>query len=347
MLLAELTGKYKCIAIIGMEKNAGKTTVLNHLLDSASDKVTALTSIGYDGEQTDQVTNTSKPAIYVSCGTLIATADSLLNYCDITREILKMTSIHTSIGEIVILRALSDGYVRIAGPSITSQMDKVIEMFKNYNAEKIFIDGAAARKSTAAINAADACILATGASFSSSIDNIARQTAFYAELLNLPSVFNHEINKVFTSNYQQEQSTNMCYALKGNNSIFSLGSSLATDSADQAANLDNISALIFTGALTARFARRFLEKTRRLKDLELIVKDGTRILLNSDQYKEFKRRGAKFSVLKPANLVAITTNPQAPSGFQVDSVKLKNHIKQKTGLPVFDVIADKAQGVEH
>ncbi|MGM0600093.1 MAG: hypothetical protein ACQETH_09800 [Candidatus Rifleibacteriota bacterium] len=346
MSLAGLTGEYNCIAIIGMEKNAGKTTVLNHLLESARNKVTALTSIGYDGEQTDQVTNTGKPAIYVSCGTLIATADSLLNYCDVTRELLKMTSIHTSIGEIVIFRALSDGYVRIAGPSITTQMDKVIEMFKAYKAEKIFIDGAAARKSTAAINAADACILATGASYSTSIDLIARQTAFYAELLNLSPVLDKQICELFNRNLHEEKGSNLCFALLADGKISSLGSSLALDSADEAAGFDNLSAIIFTGALTAKFARRFLEKTRLLKKLQLIVRDGTRILVNLDQYKDFKRRGAEFRVFKQAKLLAITTNPVAPSGFQIDPIKLKKLIEHKTGLPVFDVIADKAEEVE-
>lgn len=347
MNLAALTGEHKCIAIIGMEKNAGKTTVLNHLLETTRDKITALTSIGYDGEQTDQVTNTGKPAIYVSCGTLIATADSLLNYCDVTRELLKMTSIHTSIGEIVIFRALSDGYVRIAGPSITTQMNKIIEMFKTCNAEKIFIDGAAARKSTAAISAADACILATGASYSTSIDLIARQTAFYAELLNLPTISNKNIAKIFYADHNQEECSNSCFALKEDGSLFSAGSSLTSEAADRILDCKNYTAVIFAGALTAKFARRFLEKTRLLKNLQLIVSDGTRILLTLEQYKDFLRRGADFRVLQPANLLAITTNPVAPSGFHLEPDHLKKLIEQKTGLPVFDVLADKTKEVEN
>jgi len=59
--LAELVQNSACMAITGIEKNAGKTTVLNYLLQNSSDKVEAITSIGYDGEEIDQVTATDKP----------------------------------------------------------------------------------------------------------------------------------------------------------------------------------------------------------------------------------------------------------------------------------------------
>lgn len=57
---------YKRISIIGMEKNVGKTTLLNKLIaDIGKTKKLGLTSIGRDGEDIDVVTNTDKPRIYV------------------------------------------------------------------------------------------------------------------------------------------------------------------------------------------------------------------------------------------------------------------------------------------
>ena len=65
----------KTMSIVGMCKNAGKTTVLNWFLShSPEDHVLGLTSIGRDGESTDVVTGTEKPSIFVPAGTLIATA---------------------------------------------------------------------------------------------------------------------------------------------------------------------------------------------------------------------------------------------------------------------------------
>ena len=72
----------KTLSIVGMCKNAGKTTVLNRLLSlKANGEVWGLTSIGRDGESTDVVTGTEKPGIFVPQGTLIATAKDMLRLC--------------------------------------------------------------------------------------------------------------------------------------------------------------------------------------------------------------------------------------------------------------------------
>ena len=90
-LIAELNG-VKTLSIVGMCKNAGKTTVLNWVLSRMGrDRVLGLTSIGRDGESTDVVTGTEKPGIYVPEGTLIATAKDMLKLCDITKEVLDAT----------------------------------------------------------------------------------------------------------------------------------------------------------------------------------------------------------------------------------------------------------------
>lgn len=113
----------RSMSIVGMCKNAGKTTMLNWLLaHSGRGRVLGLTSIGRDGESTDVVTGTEKPSIFVPAGTLIATAKDMLWLGDVTKEILVSTGIPTPLGEVIIMRARSDGYVQLAGPSITTQL---------------------------------------------------------------------------------------------------------------------------------------------------------------------------------------------------------------------------------
>ena len=79
-MLYELIKPYSSVSLIGMCKNAGKTTVLNRLIKDCRrmDESIALTSIGRDGERSDLVTNTKKPEIFVYDGTIIATAEKLL-----------------------------------------------------------------------------------------------------------------------------------------------------------------------------------------------------------------------------------------------------------------------------
>lgn len=344
MHLASLIEHYRCIAIVGMEKNAGKTTVLNHLLENYRGRPVAITSIGYDGEETDQVTGTIKPRIYVERGTLFATASGLLPRCDVTRELLKFTGLPTAMGEVILVRARSDGYVQVAGPAITAQMEKLLGMLNEFHPEKFFIDGAAARKSSAAISAADACILATGAAFSPDPETIIEQTLFSAGLLNLPVCKDSQaldlLRHLPSSQRLEENEANQCYAVADN--VVCLGSSLAEDAPMRAAAVTGLQLLVFKGACPTGFARRFLEKTRKLEGLTLTALDGTRFLLTSEQFNEFLRRGASFRVARSANLLAIAVNPTSPAGLQLDTEKLQEELQRRSGLPVFDVIATRS-----
>ena len=66
MLLYEITRQYKTLSVIGMCKNAGKTTAMNALIreNGKHGGTLGLTSIGRDGESVDVVTKTHKPGIY-------------------------------------------------------------------------------------------------------------------------------------------------------------------------------------------------------------------------------------------------------------------------------------------
>ena len=90
--LLEILNSVKTMSIVGMCKNAGKTTMLNWMLHHDRLQGTLwLTSIGRDGESTDVVTGTEKPGIFVREGTLIATARDMLRLGDVTTERTSMT----------------------------------------------------------------------------------------------------------------------------------------------------------------------------------------------------------------------------------------------------------------
>ena len=169
----------KTMSIVGMCKNAGKTTMLNWLLTSDHLRgALGLTSIGRGGESTDVVTGTEKPGIFVKEGTLIATAKDMLRLGDVTKEILMTTGIPTPLGEVVILRARSAGYVQLAGPSITTQL--------KLGADRSIIDGALGRKSLGARAVAEGVILCTGASYHMSMEKVIADTVHIYRLMNLP-----------------------------------------------------------------------------------------------------------------------------------------------------------------
>ena len=190
MPLVDLLMPHKSIALIGMSKNAGKTTVLNHLVSgfAACGMRLILTSIGRDGENTDVVTKTVKPRIFVPAGSIIITAEGLLLLCDVTREILDVTDFTTPMGRVVVARALSAGFVQLGGPSITAQMVELLKKTQIYGADKIIIDGAVSRKSPAAPDLADAAILCTGAAISQNMDEVISKTRHITQMYMLPQV---------------------------------------------------------------------------------------------------------------------------------------------------------------
>lgn len=185
--LLEILNGVKTMSIVGMCKNAGKTTMLNWMLHHDRLRGTlGLTSIGRDGESTDVVTGTEKPGIFVREGTLIATARDMLRLGDVTTEILETTGIPTPLGEVVILRARSAGNVQLAGPSITSQLREVSRMFFDLGADKSIIDGALGRKSLGARAVAEGVVLCTGASYHMSMEKVVADTANIYRIMNLP-----------------------------------------------------------------------------------------------------------------------------------------------------------------
>ena len=187
-MLKEYIQGVRSLSIIGMCKNAGKTTVLNKLIAELNESSVrlGLTSIGRDGESTDLVTRTAKPGIYVYEGTLVATAVDMFRLSDITREIIYSTGWPTPMGEVAVVRARSDGSVQLAGPSMTAQLSTLVDVFSSFGADMTIIDGALSRKTLCAPTVSEATILCTGASYSRDINVVIEDTAFSTALLTLP-----------------------------------------------------------------------------------------------------------------------------------------------------------------
>lgn len=104
----------------------------------------------------------------------------------ISREILDTTGMPTPMGEVIILRACSDGFIQLAGPSMTAQLARLKKRMFELGAAKVIIDGALSRKSLAMPAVSDAAILCSGASYSPDIRKTVEDTCFSAELMMLP-----------------------------------------------------------------------------------------------------------------------------------------------------------------
>ena len=336
--LSALIEPYRSVSIIGMCKNAGKTTALNQIIRhcAGNGQILALTSIGRDGEGTDLVTNTKKPGIYVPQGTLIATAaDLLLRHCDTTREILDTTGISTPMGDVVIFRARSDGAIQLAGPSMTAQLARLREDFFRLGADKVFIDGALSRKTLCSRHVTDATILCTGASYHKNLDVVISDTAYQCQLLTLP-----ETEDAAVRNFAREAVDFRGIALLGADAPFLLPAGLSLEDGLRRPEAQGTRSVFFGGALSDFMLKPLLMSSARLQDIRFIVRDSSKLLLSRDTYEKLLRRGVRLQVLDTVNLVAVTVNPFSAYGFHCSKEELTARMSDWIDLPVINVMGD-------
>ena len=178
----------RTLSITGMAKNTGKTVTLNYLLEQlkALHKVISVTSIGIDGEKTDQVTQTEKPEIELYEGTLFVTSEYHYRQRQLLSEIVDLSEDSTSLGRLVTARVLQAGKVILSGPATTGGVRKVLDRMEAYGVELTIVDGALSRKSHAAPTVADGLILSTGAAIAPDLNTIVKKTSELHDLMQLP-----------------------------------------------------------------------------------------------------------------------------------------------------------------
>ena len=174
------------LGIAGTAKNTGKTTTTNEILKEAAraNLRVGLTSIGYDGEDIDHVTDLPKPRVYLEGGSLLAVAEGCLKGTKAEVRVLEETSIRTPLGKILVLEVVSGGRVVVAGPNKAKDLREITRILKKHGARLILVDGALNRLAPMIVT--EGLILATGASRTPEIDQLAQETQAIATVLNLP-----------------------------------------------------------------------------------------------------------------------------------------------------------------
>ncbi len=330
--LYELVKPYASVSFIGMCKNAGKTTTLNRLIRelNEADVCFGATTIGRDGESTDVVTNTVKPGIFVFRGTVIATAANLLKYCDITKEVLETTGIHTPMGEVVVLRALSDGFVQLAGPSITTQLPALSDTFRAFGARKVLIDGALGRKSLCSRKVSDSTILCTGASYHKDMETVVRDTAYTCTLLQLPEA---EI----VSADEEIPAERGKYIPLTKEGTFLPGGPEKLDVLWSRKNGNAPERVYVHGGLTDAMIRPVLTSGADFSGKTLVFRDGSRILISADIYEKCRMKGLSFAVRDSIRLLGLTINPFSAYGFHFDKDRFLEKMAAAVTVPVLNI----------
>ena len=305
--------KHRSVSIVGLAKNAGKTECLNYIIKRLPLDYfnVAVTSIGIDGESTDQVTATSKPEITVREGMFFATSEKHFRQKRPLSELYELSEETTALGRVVTAKALTEGKVLLSGPSSAAALRRWMSSLNKFGIDLILIDGALSRLSAASPAVSEAMVLSTGAALSSNIKDLVSRTAFVVELIRLP-------------------------LFAGPDPELRISSFSALD----AASFKGRRIVEVEGALTDRL----LQSVRAVQEegeFELVTADFTRIFVSPELYRAFVRRGGRISVRLRSSLLAVCVNPVAPNGIVLDSDLLCRELSARIGLPVYDIVKNE------
>lgn len=282
------------IGIAGTAKNTGKTTAAMSLISRwPSPASLAVTSIGYDGEEIDNVTNLPKPRLHLTAGSIVVTAEKCLNAGSAVLEKLEELELQVPLGNLFICRVHRSGLVVLAGPNSEKTLAQTVARLEKYNVSVLLVDGALNR--LAPMGIVDGLIIATGASRNTNTKELAREAQAIEFLLNLPQVTTKEpalrvTNLLIKSNLQTYPFADCTH-----------------------------SCIEFSGMVDILPFIQLVETLRQCPSLPcLVFSNPIKLLLCGDLLKmslliqDYCREGGNVGVLFPLSLLAVTMNPFYP-----------------------------------
>ncbi len=326
-LLSPLVGDAPVVTAIGLCKNAGKTTALRRLMAELENECLGLSSVGRDGEATDLVTGTEKPDLYIKRGDLFATARGMMSLCDATLEAAALTGVMTPLGEVAVFRALSDGYIQLAGPSAAGQLKPLCDQFFALGADRVLIDGAAGRKSLAGAGVEGTALLCTGASLDRDMAAVVAETA--------------HVCRLFAA--KRPGNAALCAALDGCQDRFAL---FGPDGEPWDLPVDEGGAprwnklprercvLWVAGGVTDPLLKTL---ARRGAPITLAAADATHVLAGRGVLDLFTRAGGQLTVRRELSIAAVGANPWSAYGWHFLPDAFSDALRQALSLPVVNV----------
>lgn len=342
------------LALIGLAKNAGKTTAANHLLAALlqqghyAPRELALTSLGLDGEAVDAMTGLPKPRYVPAAGVLVVTALELLRQAEregARVEYLRKLPGRTALGPVALARILHPGQVVIAGPTLLRDVRSALDAAQALGARLGIIDGAINRTGAAAPAVSDACIVCTGASVAATPELVARRTVDVLRRLSVQrsswaDAYRKQAPRARVSLFMSDKREQPLISFSETDRIAEPGNE-ASWIARQAG--ENRHAVFFLhGALTEELSRALLAQQAGYNDAELVVEDGTKIFCHAVVLQRLAERGLDVRVAAPIRLLALTINPFTPEYTCTPALlldALAKALPQDERLPIFDVVS--------
>ncbi|SFF78908.1 hypothetical protein SAMN04488025_10568 [Planifilum fulgidum] len=332
----------KSLAIVGLSKNAGKTTVLNHLSGWALSRSlpAGLVSIGVDGEERDAWSGRPKPQVLISGGTVVATAGSCLDVRAGAWEVLEELPVRSLLGQVFLARALRPGTVKLAGISSAKGIDRVLEGFRRHGVRLALVDGAYDRKAAAHPIRSDGVILVAGAGAGRTLEEVVRRTEEWVRIFSLPACGDPLLEKAGKKALREGRPM----GVDGEGIVpFPLPSLLVDrGKLSEAVGSRPWTALAVPGAVTDRTLMLLAQCGC---SFPLVLSSPTHAFFSLPSLRAFLRGGGEVRYLERPRLVGVAVNPVSPEGDAFDPREMKMRIARACHpVPVTDVIRDGIDG---
>jgi len=324
------------VAVVGLAKNVGKTTLLNYLIVhyKNSEKL-GLVSIGVDGEKYDVWSRVKKPAIWAPRGTLLVTSETGIKNSSAELRLLDKIKA-SSLSPLYLAEVEEEGDVELIGVTMTEELKMIKKLFQKYSITIMLIDGAYNRLTNAQPDLIDKFYLVIGytlaknrASFWNTVrENL--QRLFYPLYGGSDHSFLWENKNKFLikteENWQEIKESQIANYLSEK----------------------NITALYWPEALTNNL---LLELLKRKSGFLIILPHGLKSFLAAVNVKRWEIIGGQIMVLNESKIAGIAYNPYHQDGSYFPRNELKRGIYtllqqfNQTTIPIFDVVEDGLKGI--
>ena len=347
---------YVSVGIAGTAKNTGKTTTTSAIMRELHRRGIRifLTSIGYDGENIDNITGLPKPKLRMEAGDYIATAEKCIASGTAELEIIETTAVATPLGKVCLGRVVKPGLVVTAGPNKVSDVRRIRELFYSIGPGVYIFDGALNRIMPMAET--DGLILATGASRSTDINELVRESKFICDACDYPQIddngtvsrLNLRTASVFDAEFNLRSSSKFASLFTAEDvQEFLQGSIYSGDH-------------IYLPNIISPKAAKTLYDSLNIRDLRLniVFSDTVKLVVMSDAadilrtINDAYAHGIFTGVLKRVPLLAITINPFYPE-YRLDSnsykpalldpIRMQQSFIQSINTPVYNTVKSGAQ----
>lgn len=339
--LRALTSTYATLSFVGACQGTGKTTALQAFLDAHAGEPVGVTSVGVDGAALNGASERSRAVLTVPRGAILATASGCLSHGDITREILADTGIHTPLGEVLIVKAHSGGWIELAGPSVVADLTRVYRLLEAHGARRVFVDGAQGRLSLAAPSGGGAAVFTVRLDPARSVESCVADAGRVLAQLTLAAAPPDISGRCLVRDDEDRPAKLLVIDRDTKNTRGFATSDMGRDAVDVVC--DSTVAIGIRGAVTNEFADRLLGQKPLAREcgwsgLVLVVEDGTRLFLDDRRRERLRAAGIDVRAARPLTVACVAVHPgTAATGPDAVPAVMKT-LSAAVPLPLVDVI---------